>query len=444
MMAGAAMLPVALLAQTDGPEARLLFDVLSGPGSEAKAALTAIEKGNRRDMVAGLILTLRFRPERAEDIDRVLRRLTGARSGDWFDWMLWQEAHPDVIPHPSYAEFMRALYLQIDPNFERLLRPEFLARDKALIRIEEIAWGGVGKDGIPSLDNPTMIAASEADYMRADDLVFGVEIAGDVRAYPLRIMGWHEMFNEIIGGVPVALAYCTLCGAGILYETRVKGRAKPLVFGSSGFLYRSNKLMFDRQTDTLWNQFTGRPVVGPLAGSGIELVRRPVVITTWQDWQKTHPDTRILSLGTGHQRDYRSGAVYQEYFASPDLMFPALADKRLSLKDYVFGIQQFGAAKAWPLQAFAKRSVINDKVGNLAVVLVGTADSRTVRAYERGTREFRADGDGLRDAQGAAWKPTEAGLTGPGGEVLPRVAGQVSYWFAWDGYLGDAAELYRP
>ena len=88
--------------------------------------------------------------------------------------------------------------------------------------------------------------------------------------------------------------------------------------------------------------------------------------------------------------------------------------------------------------------MINDSVGDLAVVLVGQADSRTVRAYERGQRKFRTQGDGLRDGEGGLWQPTEAGLTGPGGQLLPRVAGQVSYWFAWDGYLGDAAQLYQP
>jgi len=102
-----------------------------------------------------------------------------------------------------------------------------MQRDRMGIRIEEIAWGGVVKDGIPSLNSPAMIAASNADYMRRDDLVFGVAINGDVRAYTLRIMGWHEMFNDVIGGVPVAPAYCTLCGAGILYDTKVAGRTKP-------------------------------------------------------------------------------------------------------------------------------------------------------------------------------------------------------------------------
>ena len=105
-----------------------------------------------------------------------------------------------------------------------------------------------------------LIDAKDADYLLGTALVFGVSINGDTRAYPLRIMGWHEMFNEVIGGVPVALAYCTLCGSGILFETAVEGRARPFVFGSSGFLYRSNKLMFDRETNSLWNQFTGKPV----------------------------------------------------------------------------------------------------------------------------------------------------------------------------------------
>jgi hypothetical protein len=425
-------------------EVDMLWAVLSGPSAEAGAALQRIREGRRQDMIAGLILALRFRPEREDEIGAVLRELTGARGGDWFDWMLWQEGHAEIVPHPAYASFMRELYLQIDPDFALFLRPQYLRRDRAGIRIEEIAWGGVVKDGIPSLDNPALIGAAEAGYLRADDLVFGVAINGDVRAYPLRIMGWHEMFNEVIGGVPVALAYCTLCGSGILYETRVPGRRAPFVFGSSGFLYRSNKLMFDRQTHSLWNQFTGRPVVGPLAASGIELARRPVVIARWDDWAAQHPATRVLALETGYRRDYGPGVVYREYFASPDLMFPALSDNRLRQKDYVFGIQRFGAAKAWPLDAFGTTPVINDRIGDLDVVLLGEVESRTVRAYERGGRRFRRAGAGLKDESGAIWRMDEDALSGPGGETLPRVAGQVSYWFAWDGYLGEVGELYRP
>ncbi|MEL6934443.1 MAG: DUF3179 domain-containing (seleno)protein, partial [Pseudomonadota bacterium] len=257
------------------------------------------------------------------------------------------------------------------------------------------------------------------------------------------IMGWHEMFNEVIGGVPVALAYCTLCGAGILFETQLEDRDKPFVFGSSGLLYRSNKLMFDRETFSLWNQFTGEPVSGPLAHSGIELKIRPTTVTSWKDWKELHPDTKVLSLVTGHIRNYDSGFVYRDYFASPDLMFPTITDQtRLLQKDRVYGIRVAGGAKAWPISAFANEPVINDQVGFSNVVLVGDASNRTVRAYDRGSAVFSGDAQALI-GPGGAWTLTEDALLGPDGQRLPRMPGHVSYWFAWDGYLGAESELYR-
>ena len=116
------------------------------------------------------------------------------------------------------------------------------------------------------------------------------------------------MLNDVVGGVPVTLAYCTLCGSGILYDARVPGDDEPFVFGSSGLLYRSNKLMYDQATHSLWSQFTGRPVVGPLTGSGIELAVLPVAIASWRDWRDRHPDTQVLSLDTGYDRDYARGS----------------------------------------------------------------------------------------------------------------------------------------
>lgn len=423
---------------------RALMDQLFGPDEDHRAGLRLIEQRGEPDMAAGLIFALRFSNNRRREIVRTLEAITGQRyGGDWFEWMLWQEAQTQITPHPSLARFMRDVFLRIDPNFDLFLRPEHLTRDRMRIRLEEISWGGVRKDGIPSLDNPDLLTATDADYLRDDDLVFGVSINGDARAYPLRIMGWHEMFNEVIGGVPVALAYCTLCGSGILFETAVAGRAAPLVFGSSGFLYRSNKLMFDRETHSLWNQFTGKPVVGPLVNAGIELKQRPVVITSWGAWRATNPDTLVLSVDTGHRRDYGSGVVYADYFGSPDLMFPALVDQSAhAQKDYVFAIRQFGAARAWPLKAFAAKPVINDAIGDAPVVLIGDPALRTVRAYERGGHVFTANGERLADADGGVWAVGEDALTGPDGARLPRVAGHIAYWFAWDNYLGGVSSVY--
>lgn len=438
----AALVPGGLSAQ-ENALARAQKALVNGNDQEfADAQALILERGDP-DMAAALILALRYARRPQSKFISMLEAVTGASAGSsWNEWMLWQEAHPEIIPHPAFGELKRDVLLRIDPNFDDFLRPEFIQRERMNIRLEEITWGGVIKDGIPSLDNPTLIEADAATYLRGDDLVFGVAINGDVRAYPLRIMGWHEMFNEVIGGVPVALAYCTLCGSGILFETEAAGRNKPFVFGSSGFLYRSNKLMFDRETLSLWNQFTGKPVVGPLADSGIELRQRPVVITTWDEWRANNPGTKVLSRDTGYRRNYGSGAVYSAYFASDDLMFPALVDQsEFKQKSYVFGIRVQGEAKAWPLKYFEGGSVINDEIAGQPLVLIGDAATRTVRAYERGGRAFVQDSRGLISDDDGKWTITEDVLVS-GGVTLPRVAGHIAYWFAWDNYLGAKSEIY--
>jgi hypothetical protein len=309
-------------------------------------ALETLAKRGNPDILDTLILPLRYRGDQEAEVLETVRAVTGDKEiKDWFGTMLWQEAHPEVVPHESYRPIKLALLKRIDPQFARFLDGDLSLRENLKIRLEEITWGGVRVDGIPSLDHPKRIKASEADYLKSDDLVFGVSINGDARAYPLRIMGWHEMFNEVIGGVPVVLAYCTLCGSGILFETLVPPHEKPLIFGSLGFLYRSNKLMFDRETDSLWNQFTGKPVSGPLKENGIELKTRPVVITTWKDWSDRHPDTTVLSLDTGHRQDYESGVVYKAYFDSPGLIFPVIVvnEKKVQRKDYVLRVRTAGS-----------------------------------------------------------------------------------------------------
>ncbi|MEP1962517.1 DUF3179 domain-containing protein [Tateyamaria sp.] len=436
-------LPSAALAQDMSP-LDAMHAPLSGTTSEFNAAMAFIKARGNPDMAAGLITSLRFSRARGPQIADALTAITGQdHFTDWFEWTLWQERNPQIKPHPDFPAFIREVLVRVDDNFADFLRPEHIQPDKMKIRLEEITWGGVVKDGIPSLDNPVLISAEQAGYLKGDDLVFGVSINGDVRAYPLRIMGWHEMFNEVIGGVPVALAYCTLCGSGILFETDVAGRSKPLVFGSSGFLYRSNKLMFDRETNSLWNQYTGQPVVGPLVDSGIALKQRPVVITTWDSWKASNPDTKVLDVETGHRRNYGSGVVYNDYFSSPDLMFPAVVNQDAhKQKDYVFAVRQFGAARAWPLDAFAATPLINDAIADTPLVLIGDAQTRSVRAYERGAHSFTAQNGKINDQTGAEWRVAEDMLLGPDGTNLPRVAGHISYWFAWDNYLGDAATVY--
>jgi hypothetical protein len=393
------------------------------------------------DVVPGLIQVLRFVDDDGW-IDRTLAGLAGEQGGkSWKEWILWQQAHPEITPFEGFDAFKADVMAVIDPNFRLFLKPG-VAHE---LRLEEIVWGGVKKDSIPALTNPKHIAAADARYLEDDELVFGIEIAGDARAYPLRILDWHEMFNDVVGGVPVTLAYCTLCGSGILYDARVPGYDQPFVFGSSGFLYRSNKLMYDQATHSLWNQFTGRPVVGPLTGSGIELEVLPVTIASWQDWRARHPDTKVLSLDTGFDRNYTPGEPYGDYFASEDLMFPMLvSDERLAPKDYVFALRADGHEQAWSLADFAGGRVLNANVGDLPVVLVGDAATRTVRAYASGGWEFAAGSDSTTlVADGQTWRIQEEALIGPDGAHLERLPGHISYWFAWQGFV-DGAPLAGP
>jgi hypothetical protein len=388
------------------------------------------------DVVPGLIQVLRLV---ADDgwIDRTLAGLTGEEPGkSWTEWMLWQQAHPEITPYAGFDALKADLMAVIDPGFREFLKPG-VERE---FRLEEIVWGGVRKDGIPALTNPEHIAAADASYLEDDELVFGIEINGDARAYPLRILDWHEMVNDVVGGVPVMLAYCPLCGSGILYDARIRGHDDPFVFGTSGFLYRSNKLMYDQATHSLWSQFTGRPVVGPLTGAGIELDVLPVTIASWRDWRAQHPDTKVLSLDTGYQRDYTPGQPYGDYFASADLMFPMLVpDERLAPKDYVFALRGDGHEQAWSLADFEGGRVINAAAGDLAVVLIGDAATRTVRAYESGGREFATGSDPTTlVADGQSWQVREDALFGPGDARLPRLPGHIAYWFAWQGFLPDA------
>ena len=402
---------------------------------------------NDKSLIPTLVLAMRWTGSNIH-VARALSELAGEEIKTWHEAYEWQERHPEIIPHATYKDLKLRFLGNTDARFRNLFADPHGARENMRIRLEEVVWGGVQFDGIPSLDDATMINADKADYLLDTDLVFGIEINGDARAYPLRIMGWHEMANDVIGGVPVALAYCTLCGSGILYETLLEGPDDPLVFGSSGLLYRSNKLMFDRTTNSLWNQFSGEPVVGALVSSNIKLKVRPIAITTWEAWLKQHENTTVLSLQTGHVRNYDSGVVYQEYFASPELMFPALIkdENQASRKDYIFGVRNVASSKAWPLSAFTTEPVINDAVGNLSLVLLGDATTRTVRAYEREAgEEFSLSPNGEITTGKLQWALDENFLVSSDGQQKrARLPGHISYWFAWENFMGVQSELYRP
>ena len=408
------------------------FTLFGAGGEEASGALGSIAEDWKEGYVPMLLEVLRFSRD-AEVVAQIIA-LMESRTGQafgydldgWYRW-LWNRQEQRL---PYYAAFKRVLYAQIDPAFAAY----FADGRPSTIRLDEIVWGGVAQDGIPPLRSPKMISAKEATYLSDDNVVFGLAINGDVRAYPKRILAWHEMFVDMVGGVAVTGAYCTLCGSMIMYESTINGVVHRL--GTSGFLYRSNKLMYDRDTQSLWNTLWGAPVLGPLVDENIRLRRLSVVTTTWGEWRRRHPDTSVLSLDTGYFRDYSEGAAYRAYFATDDLMFTVpVLDGRLRNKDEVLGLifpQHPGEPLAISVDYLSKHPVFHERIGALRFVVL-TDPSGANRVYAAENVTFTG-WDGVRavvDTNGETWQLTEDALTAPDGRRLHRLAAHRAFWFGW-------------
>jgi hypothetical protein len=447
---------------SDETVSELLADLLDVDGPPDGTLETILDAGDQR-FVSVMLELMRARQigiiggDYGDIIDAMEALSRQGFGDDWPAWIEWYGS-TDLEPPPGFTGWKGQLLSRIDPGFAGFLRDEHPSR----IRTEEVLWGGVPIDGIPPLENAPMISGPEADYLLDEEPVFGVVVNGEARAYPLRIVDNHEMANDVIGGVPVSIAYCTLCGAAIAYEGHMPD-GEEITFGTSGFLYRSNKLMYDRPTRTLWNQLTGEPVLGELADQDIKLEILPIVLTAWADWLAQHPDTLVLDRETGvyPAEFYEPGVLYGDYFASEETMFPVWQrSDLLADKDFVYTLRLDGVPKAYDVKAVTAEGVVNDTVGKTPVVLIGGhmvlvnglnrrvgpvtyTNGGEVRAYERGDQVFSAgpEPDILLDAAGKPWQVTEEALLGPDGQTAPRVGGHLAYWFGWYAFFPNT-ELY--
>ena len=382
-------------------------------------------------------LYLSRNPRVYRELTRILKEKEGVAFGFdfdlWYEW-LWEK---DENTLRKYADFKAQLFKNIDPKFERY----FAGRYDNRIRLDEVRWGGVVQDGIPPLRNPEMIGANEASYLDDDDVVFGIELNGDFRAYPKRILAWHEMFVDEVGGVPVCGVYCTLCGTVILYKTTFQGTNYEL--GTSGFLYRSNKLMYDEKTQSLWNTVWGEPVIGPLKDSGIQLEYFSVVTTTWGEWKDRHPNTSVLSLNTGHRRDYGEGVAYHDYFATDELMFNVpFKDNRLKNKQEILALrfpEYPDEQLAISTKFLLKNSVYHDSIGDESFV-VFTDRTGGNRVYETGGLKFTTYDrkESIVDQNGDPWTLYEDRIEkSNGSKILKRVPYHRAFWFGWHAAYPD-------
>jgi hypothetical protein len=372
-----------------------------------------------------------------------LERQTRQRFGDDLRaWRKWMWALPDN-PHLDYAAFKAELYSRIDPRFRAFFPPQVRAK----IRLDEIDWGGVRVNGIPPLRSPRTVAATDATWLRDTHIVFGIVINGEARAYPKRILAWHEMAIDRVGGVDLTIVYCTLCGTVIPYESVVDGRR--FTFGTSGLLYRSNKLMFDEETNSLWSSLEGVPVLGALADSDLRLSFRSVVTTTWGEWKRDHPATTVLSLETGYERNYGEGVAYRDYFGTDRLMFDVpRSDTRLKNKAEVLVLRpEIIGNNARPvaisIDRLRREPAFTFEAGGRRFVVI-TSKGGANRVFERGGHTFvvRTQDDSIRDQAGGRWRATPEALVSDTGERLARVPAHRAFWFGWVAQYPQT-ELYK-
>jgi len=324
------------------------------------------------------------------------------------------------------------------------------------VPFDDFLSGGPPRDGIRPLDEPTFISLDAGDeWLSPLEPVISFEMNGDQRAYPLQVLIWHEVVNDVVGGVPVTITFCPLCNSAIVFERTVDGRV--LDFGTSGNLRKSDLVMWDRQTESWWQQLTGEAIVGRMAGTKLKFLAAPIV--SWQDFKAHQPGGLVLSKETGFNRRYGENPyVGYDRVDNPPFLFTGDLDGRLQPKERVAAITVDGVDFAFPFSILAEEGAVNYRANGVDVAIFfkfGTnsalGDAQISFAADIGTTAvfnavfegqkltFTAVGDGFTDAEtGSTWNILGEAIEGPKtGGRLTKIVHSDHFWFAWAAFKPD-------
>ncbi len=346
---------------------------------------------------------------------------------------------------------------------EDMRHPDF---PEPLVDPSEIISGGPPPDGIPPIDAPEFVSVDEAhEWLDPREPVVWLSVDDDARAYPVQILMWHEIVNDTVGGVPVTVTYCPLCNTAVSFVRVVDG--EETTFGTSGRLYNSALVMYDRATESLWSHFNGRAIVGARTGEQLELISSPLV--AWGDFADEHPDALVLDRErTGHARDY--GRNPYTGYDDPDgqpFLFRGDVDDRARAQQRVVGVEIGGESRAWTLEVVSggDARATNASLGGQAIVILWRSGQATAlgpdeisagrdvgsvavyRAEVDGRRlTFEADGEDFVDEQtGSRWNLAGEAVEGPSsGERLEPVHHFDTFWFAWSAFQPDTELIEEP
>lgn len=375
-------------------------------------------------------------------LEGVLKALSRAEEpSGWLAWSQWLGAQ-QIAEHPAYKSFKRELLGLADPLYRTLLDPDA----PSAVRWEELTWSELDKESLVPLTLPRKRPAKGARDLQPEDLVVGVVVDDLAVAYPVAILEWHPVVNDVIGKVPVVVTYCPYSRTPAVYRADPGGR--PRQFAPLGLVVRDNLLVYDLQAASLWQQLTGRPVMGPDLSQGIHLELLASMLTSWQVWcrsgEKGQAVGQVVSFETGFYRPYRSERPFWAEADASRIHFPIPPpSKRLAPTEPVFATLRSGRAKVYPVNELRKKNVANDSLADINLVVVFDPDSLEVRAFLRGEREFAAAGPSrLKDAAGDEWRVTDGFLISKDRtRRLPRIAGWQSQWMSWASFHPDS-EVY--
>jgi hypothetical protein len=321
------------------------------------------------------------------------------------------------------------------------------------VDLDEIISGGPPKDGIPAIDRPRFVSpAAAAAWLDPREPVIAVTVGDQTRAYPLQILIYHEIVNDTLADTPLAVTFCPLCNAALVFDRRLDGRL--LDFGTTGLLRKSDLVMYDRQTESWWQQFTGRAIVGELDGA--TLTQHPAQIVAFAEFRTGHPDGQVLSRETGHDRPYGRNP-YRGYDAIDNrpFLFDDPTDPRLPAMERVLAISLGGVDRLYPFALFRDRPLIHDSVAGTPVIVMARHEAIAVsrpihsaNAFDRRVAgrvlEFALrDGEIVDTASGSRWNLLGQALAGPlAGSRLTPLPGGVHFAFAWLAFNPDS-EIYR-
>ncbi|NBC82888.1 MAG: DUF3179 domain-containing protein [Bacteroidetes bacterium] len=316
--------------------------------------------------------------------------------------------------------------------------------DGWLIPKNEVYDGGPGKDGIPAISEPELVAAEEATWLSDDDLVLGIKDGNDIRAYPHQILDWHEIINDQTANHSLAVIYCPLTGTGIGWNRVIEG--SETTFGVSGLLYNTNIIPYDRETESNWSQLLHKSVNGNLSGKPAETIN--LIETSWGTWKASYPSTKVVSRNTGYNRSY-GDYPYGSYKEDGRLLFPVSnSDDRLNLKERVLATFIGDFAKAYTFDKLAEHdNLIIDSFRGLDIVVTGSKEANLMVAFQqelddRTRLDFEVVENDLpailKDKEGNIWDVSGTAISGPReGEQLQTITQMMGYWFAFPAFYPE-------